>query len=371
MERPRCEPRRKPAAQSLRYAVMTFLWREALWLLLAVPALMGLYVYALRRRKSAVRIPSLALVRDATQPARHVRRHLPPALFLLALIAMLVAISRPATVASVPTEQRTVILAIDVSLSMGADDIPPTRLEAARAAAKEFVRRQPRDVRVGIVAFAGHADLVLPPTTRRSEALAAIDQLQLQYSTALGHGIIAALMTIFPQVDMAGQYDIFGTGRTPHQPRRDAHALQYGQIGVKPPPVGAGSHSSSAIVLLTDGRSTFGIGHGQAAQMAAELGVRVYTVGFGKTEGGSIAPADALLDVEFDEPALKEIAAATGGSYFHASTAEELKSVYRDLTGRIVLERKFLELTALFTALGAVLSLSSVGLSFAWSPRFA
>jgi Ca-activated chloride channel family protein len=327
-------------------------------------------LYALRRKKSAVRIPSLALVRDAATPTQHVKRHLPPALFLLALVAMFMAVSRPATVASVPTEQRTVILAIDVSLSMAADDISPTRLEAAQAAAKEFVKRQPRDVRVGIVAFAGHADLVLPPTTRRSEALAAIDHLQLQYSTALGHGIVAALMTIFPEADIAGQYDIFGTGRMPYKAPRIAQAGERGHPGAKPQPVPPGSHSSAAIVLLTDGRSTFGIGHDQAAHMAAELGVRVYTVGFGKAEGGSIALADALLDVEFDEPALKEIAAATGGSYFHASTAEELKSVYRDLTGRIVLERKFLELTALFTALGAVLSLSSVGLSFAWSPRF-
>ena len=350
---------------------MTFLWREALWLLLAIPALIGLYLYALRRKKSAIRIPSLALVRDAGAPAQHVKRHLPPALFLLALVAMFMAVSRPATVASVPTEQRTVILAIDVSLSMAAEDIAPTRLQAAQAAAKEFVKRQPRDVRVGIVAFAGHADLVLPPTTRRTEALAAIDQLQLQYSTALGHGIMAALMTLFPEADMAAQYDIFGTGRTPYKGAREAQAGQHARPGAKPLPVPPGSHSSAAIVLLTDGRSTFGISHRQAAQMAAELGVRVYTVGFGKVEGGSIALADALLDVEFDEPALKEIAAATGGSYFHASTAEELKSVYRDLTGRIVLERKFLELTALFTALGAVLSLSSVGLSFAWSPRFA
>ena len=350
---------------------MTFLWREALWLLLAVPALIGLYVYALRRKESAIRIPSVALVRDAATPAPHIKRHLPPALFLLALVAMFMAVSRPATVASVPTEQRTVILAIDVSLSMGADDIAPTRLKAAQAAAREFVKRQPRDVRVGIVAFAGHADVVQPPTTRRSETLAAIDQLQLQYSTALGHGIVAALMTLFPEVDMAAQYDIFGAGRTPYKGSREEQAAERNPPRAKPPPVPAGSHSSAAIVLLTDGRSTFGIGHGQAAQMAAELGVRVYTVGFGKTEGGSIALADTLLDVEFDEPALKEIAAATGGSYFHASTAEELKSVYRDLTGRIVLERKFLELTALFTALGAVLSLSSVGLSFAWSPRFA
>lgn len=350
---------------------MTFLWREALWLLLATPALIGLYLYALRRRQSALRIPSLALVRDASRPSAHIRRHLPPALFLFALIAMLMAVSRPAAVTAVPMEQRTVILAIDVSLSMAADDIAPTRLEAAQAAAKEFVRQQPRDVRAGIVAFAGHADLVLPPTTRRSEAIAAIDQLQLQYSTALGHGIVAALMTIFPEADIAGQYDIFGTGRTPSKPSHAAQVAPHVPPGTKPKPVAPGSHAPAAIVLLTDGRSTFGIGHREAAQMAAERGVRIYTVGFGKVEGGSIALADALLDVEFDEPALMEVAATTGGSYFHAGSAEELKSVYRDLTGRIVLERKVLELTALFTALGAVLSLSSVGLSFAWGPRFA
>lgn len=350
---------------------MTFLWHEALWLLLAVPALIGLYLLALRRRNPAVRLSSVALVREAASPVHRVKRHLPPVLFLLALVAMFMAVSRPAAVTAVPTEQRTVVLAIDVSLSMGADDIAPTRLEAAQAAAKEFVRKQPDNVRIGIVAFAGHADLVLPPTTRRSEALAAIDQLQLQYSTALGHGVLAALMTIFPEADIATQYDMFGTGRMPQKPIREAQATAHGEPQAKPAPVAPGSYQSAAIVLLTDGRSTFGIGHRQAAQMAAERGVRVFTVGFGKVEGGSINVSGTALDVEFDEAALREIAATTGGSYFHATTAEELKSIYRDLTGRIVLERKFLELTALFTALGAVLSLSSVGLSFAWSPRFA
>lgn len=352
---------------------MTFLWREALWLLLAVPALIGLYLFVLRRRKAAVRIPSLALVREAATPAQQIKRHLPPVLFLLALVAMLMAVSRPAAVTALPTEQRTIVLAMDVSLSMGAEDMAPTRLAAAQAAAKEFVRKQPRDVRIGVVAFAGHADLVQPPTTRRSAVLAAIDQLQLQYSTALGHGVVAALMTIFPEADIGSQYDIFGSGRTPQKPLRDAQLAQStpAHAPAKAAPVAPGSYSSAAIVLLTDGRSTFGIGHRQAAQMAAERGVRVFTVGFGKSEGGSINFSGTSLDVEFDEAALREIAAITRGSYFHASTAEELKSIYRDLTGRIVLEPKFLELTALFTALGAVLSLSSVGLSFAWSPRLA
>jgi Ca-activated chloride channel family protein len=350
---------------------MTFLWRDALWLLLAVPVLIAAYVLALRRRKAAVRYPSLALLREAMAPVQRLRPHVPPFLFLLALVAILVAVSRPAAVTVVPSEQRTVVLAIDVSLSMGATDIEPSRLAGAQAAAKTFVRAQPPDVRVGIVAFAGHADLVQPPTTRRSDTLAAIDQLQLQYSTAIGNGVLAALMTIFPEADIGGNYDIFGLGRSPQAARGEAVRPAYAPPREKRAPVQPGSFSSAAIVLLTDGRSTFGIGHSKAAKIAADLGVRVYTVGFGSTAGATIDLEGKPVDAEFDEAALREIADTTRASYFHASTAEELNSIYRTLSGDIVLERKLLELTALFTALGALLSLSSAGLSFAWSNRLA
>jgi Ca-activated chloride channel family protein len=348
---------------------MTFLWRDALWLLLAAPVLMAAYALALGRRKHAVRYSSLALMREAMTPAQSLRRHVPPLLLLLGLVAILVAVSRPAAVTLAPSQQRTVVLAVDVSLSMGATDIEPSRLAAAQAAAKTFVRAQPPDVRVGIVAFAGHADLVQPPTTRRGETLAAIDHLHLQYSTALGNGLLAALITLFPDSNIGGEYDIFGTGRSPLR-RPEPVRSAFSPPPAKPPAVQPGSFSSAAIVLLTDGRSTFGIGHAKAAKIAADLGVRIYTVGFG-TSAATVDLDGNLAEAEFDEDALREVAEATRARYFQASTAEELNSVYRTLSGDIVLESKVLELTALFTALGALLSLASAGLSVAWSNRFA
>jgi len=348
---------------------MTFLWRDALWLLLAAPVLAAAYALALRRRRRAVRYSSLALLREAIPPAQALRRHVPPFLLMLALLAILLAVSRPAAVTLVPSELRTVVLAIDVSLSMGATDVEPTRLAAAQAAAKTFVRAQPPNVRVGIVAFAGQADLVQPPTTRRSETLAAIDHLQLQYSTALGNGVLAALMTLFPDSNIGDKYDIFGPGHSP-QRRPDPLRQALSPRPAKPVAVEPGSFSSAAIVLLTDGRSTFGIGHAKAAQIAADLGVRVYTVGFG-TSAATVDVDGNPAEAEFDEAALREVAQTTRAKYFQAGTARELNSVYRTLSGDIVLERKVLELTALFTALGALLSLTSAGLSVAWGNRLA
>src|SRR5512139_3759252 len=178
---------------------MGFLWPQALWLLLAVPLLVGVYLHTLKRRKkAALRLASVGLVRDAMAGLSRLRRHLPPLVFLLALTALIVAIARPTAVITLPSEQRTIVLALDVSLSMRAADVGPNRLAAAREAAKAFVAEQPDDVRIGIVAFAGSASLVQSPTRDRKDLIVAIDQLQLQRHTAIGSGIIVALATIFP-----------------------------------------------------------------------------------------------------------------------------------------------------------------------------
>jgi Ca-activated chloride channel family protein len=346
---------------------MRFLWPDALWLLLAVPALAGIYVVLLRRRKHALQYSSLSLVRKAMAPAQYIRRHIPPLLFILAVSVFIVAIARPATVMNMPSTLRTVILAIDVSLSMAATDVLPSRIEAAQAAAKAFIKQQPRDVQIGIIAFAGEADLVQAPTVNREEALAAIDHLQLGYGTAIGSGIIAALLTIFPQSDMAGEYDVFGMSRSPVtvQPISFNEA-QSAERNAKLTP---GSYPSAAVLLITDGRGTSGPPPMRAARMAAERGVRVYTVGFGTTQSTTVESDGHAIEVGFDEAALKEIAETTHGEYFHAASATELRSVYQNLSGRFVHKKDEMEMTALFTALAAVLWLTSAALSVMWFNR--
>ena len=179
---------------------MSFLWPSALWFLLAVPALAGLYVWLQRRRKKvALRYASLGLVREALGPRAGWRRHVPPALFLVALTGTIFAIARPQAVVTLPSDQRTIMLAMDVSLSMRAADVAPSRLEASQAAAKAFVSEQPSDVRIGIVTFAGAAALVQPPTHNREDLVAAIDRFELQRHTAIGSGLMLALATLFPE----------------------------------------------------------------------------------------------------------------------------------------------------------------------------
>ena len=180
---------------------MTFLWPEFLWLLLILPAAVAAYLLILRgRKRAALRYASLSIVREA-MGGRQWRRHLPPAILAVALAALIVAIARPAAVLTLPTNHETVILAIDVSGSMRASDVEPTRLEAAQAAARAFVAQQPRGTRIGVVAFAGSAAIVQSPTTNRRDVLAAIGQLQLQHATAVGSGILVSLKAIFPELD--------------------------------------------------------------------------------------------------------------------------------------------------------------------------
>lgn len=356
---------------------MTFLWPGMLWLLLAVPALVALYVWLQRRkRKGAVRYASLDLVHAAIGPGQRLRRHVPPALFLLALIAIIVAIARPTAVVTLPTEQRTIIMAIDVSLSMRAADVEPTRLVAAQVAAKAFVQELPSDVRIGIVTFAGTATVVQPPTRSQDDLVAAIDRFQLQLHTAIGSGLIVSLSALFPDEDISIEQVLFGSaagrerrplpsGRTARDDGKDAK-----DKSKKPfTPVAAGSYPSGAIILLTDGRRTTGPDPLEAARMVAEHGVRVYTVGFGTPAGAMVGIEGMSIYMRFDEAALKSIAEITHGEYFYAGTAEDLKKIYQDLNTKLVLEKKGTEITMLFTALAALLVLASAGLSLLWFPR--
>jgi Ca-activated chloride channel family protein len=346
---------------------MIFLSRELLWLLLVVPAIVGAYIIVVRRRKPALRYASLRLIRDSAAKAPSLRRHIPPALFLLALIALLLAVARPTALVTMMSAQRTIILAMDVSLSMAATDVTPNRLGASRAAAKAFIKAQPSDVRVGIVSFAATANLVQPPTADRRLLNEAIERLQLDYHTAIGTGIIAALITIFPDAGLDHNYDIFGLGGFP-EGFRPASLNGVRQVNSKADVVRPGSYTFAAIILLTDGSRTMGPDPLTAARMAADRGVRIFTVGFGSAKSARVDVDGWSMDVGFDEDSLKEIASITRGDYFHANTAAGLNSIYQDLSSRLVVERKETEMTAIFTAVAALLSLVAVMLSALWLP---
>jgi Ca-activated chloride channel family protein len=332
---------------------MGFQWPEALWLLLAAPLLALAYVVILRRKKrSVVRYSSLGLVREA-MAGRAWRQHLPPALLLVGLIGALIAVARPSAVITLPSQQRVIILAIDVSLSMRAADVQPSRLHAAQEAARKFVQEQPPDVRIGIVSFAGTASLVQQPTGDREDLVAAIDRLQLDRQTAIGSGIVVSLATLFPDegIDLAA---MVLDRRAPKRPP-------------KPAPVASNPHA--AIILLTDGRRTTGPDPLEAARMAADRGIRVFTVGFG-TAAGAMAPVEGYsIFMMFDEETLKAIADLTGAEYFHASTADELHKVYERLGSKLVLQKERTEITVLFAIAAAILIGVAAALSLAWFSR--
>lgn len=343
---------------------MSFLWPGMLWALAALPLLVLLYVWLLRRRRrSTVRLANLAIARQALGKGPGWRRHVPPLLMLLALAALLLATARPTATITLPQSERTIILAMDVSGSMRAEDVEPNRLVASQEAAKAFVADLPHEVRVGVVSFAGTAAVVQAPTTSRGDIIAAIDRFQLQRGTATGSGIVLSLATLFPD---AGIEISHITGQ-PRMPRMIGDAED-----AKPfTPVPAGSYGSAAIIMLTDGQRTTGPDPLDAAKMAADRGIRVYTVGVGTPQGEIIGFEGWSMRVRLDEETLKNISVLTQGEYFYAGTAADLKKVYQSLSSRMVVERKETEISALLAGVGAMLSLLATGLSLWWFGRVA
>ena len=347
---------------------MTFIWPGLLWLLAALPVVVAAYVWLLRRRKQAVaRYANLNMVKEALGAGPRFRRHVPPIFFLVALALMITAIARPAAVVMLPSQQETLILAMDVSGSMRAKDVEPTRLAAAQAAARTFVSSLPRSVRVGVVSFAGTAAVVQAPTHSREDVIAAIDRFQLQRGTAIGSGIIVSLATIFPNQGI--EVNDLVAGR--NAPRPVPLPVDPGRKDAKKEfkPVPPGSHAGAAIILLTDGQRTAGPDSIEAAKLAADRGVRVFTVGFGTVNGEVLGFEGWSFRARLDEETLKGIANMTRGEYFHAGSATDLKKVYETLNARIIFEKKEMEITAFFSAAAAALALLAAGLSMLWFNR--
>ena len=344
---------------------VTFMWPQFLWLLLAVPLLVAVYFWLLRRKKKlTLRYASLSIVKEAMGTSMSWRRHVPPVLFLLAIAAMLVAASRPFAVLSLPSTQETIILAMDVSGSMRATDVKPNRLVAAQNAAKAFLAELPRNVKVGIVAFAGSAQVVQPATLSREDLVAAIDKFQMQRATAIGSAIVVSLAELFPQEGIDLSAITYGNGKPRGIP------IDQGKKEKKEfKPVAPGSYTSAAIILLTDGQRTTGVDTMEAAKMAADRGVRIYTVGVGTVEGETIGFEGWSMRVRLDEATLKAVALQTQAEYFYAGSAETLKSVYQKLSSRLTVEKKETEVSGLLALVAAVLAITSAGLSLLWFNR--
>jgi Ca-activated chloride channel family protein len=341
---------------------MSFQWPNLLWALLAVPALIGLYLWLLgRRKRSTVRLASISVAREALGRGPGWRRHVPPALMLGAVAVLLFAAARPLAVVKLPLTERTIMLAMDVSGSMRATDVKPNRIIASQEAAKTFVNALPRDVKVGIVSFAGTAAVVQAPTTSREDIIAAIDRFQLQRGTATGSGIVLSLATLFPddEIEIA---QITGQRLMP-KPLGDTKPKKEFK------PVEPGSYGSAAIIMLTDGQRTTGPDPLDAAKMAAQRGVRVYTVGVGTTSGETIGFEGWSMRVRLDEETLKQVALLTRAEYYYAGTAQDLIKVYESLSSKLVVERKETEITALFGLLAAALVVAAAALGLWWFGR--
>jgi Ca-activated chloride channel family protein len=267
-------------------------------------------------------------------------------------------------VVTLPSNQQTIILAMDVSGSMRATDVQPSRLVAAQNAAKSFIAELPRNVKVGIVAFAGSAQVAQLPTTNREDLVTAIDRFQLQRATATGNAIVISLATLFPDDGIDLQSLQSGRDRQYGRSIDDEKKAKKDRQ-----PVAPGSYTSAAIIMLTDGQRTTGVDPLDAAKLAADRGVRVYTVGIGTVEGETIGFEGWSMRVRLDEETLKAIAQKTNAEYFYAGTAQDLKKVYNALSSKLTVEKKEAEVSALFAMAAAALALLSAALSVLWFNR--
>ena len=341
---------------------MQFIWPGALWALILVPVLVALYVLVQRRRrKYALRYASLTLVRDALDKGPGIKRHIPPALFILAVAAMLVALARPQSVVTLPSEEGTVILAIDVSGSMQAEDVRPNRMEAAKSAAMTFVDKQSASARIGVVSFSDNAAIVQAPTDDKEAVKAAISRLRPQRGTAIGRGILTSLEAIFENSDLD----------FPAQPVQPAPGARPTAAPATPKatPVPEGYFAPATVVLLTDGENNVFPPPLAVVQEAIDRGIRVYTIGLGSPEGTILRIQGRQIRTRLDEATLRQVAELTKAEYYLASNEAELEKVYSNLSTTLVLRTEKTEVTFAFTALAAALSVLAAAFSLLWFQR--
>jgi len=348
----------------------TVLWPQMLWLLALLPILAVLYVrLAARRKRSLTQLPGLwhSPAPQSKSKGAALQRTVPIVLLLLGLFALLGAVSRPQAILTLPLVHKDVILALDTSGSMRATDVAPDRLTAAKNAARTFIERQPARTRVGIVTVAGNATLAQSLTDNREDLLQAIERVQLQRGSALGSGIYVALATLLPDAGINVEQLVQGLPdfRAPWPPAPD-------NPGKDRETLSPGSNRSTAIVLLSDGENNFGPDPLAAANLAAEHGVRVYTVGIGSTEGIALTVGGWSMRVSLDEEILRKIAETTLGEYYAAGSAQDLRRIYEQLSARMAIGRaRTIEITAFIVAFGALLLAISALCSMLWFNRVA
>lgn len=343
---------------------MHFIWPQALWGFLLVPLLVAGYLWLLRRRRRhAYGYASLLLVNRALTAGQGWRRHVPPLLLLSAVAVGLIGIARPSADVVLPADYRTLVVTVDVSLSMLAEDVPPSRMQAAQSTVKTFISELPTDLRVGLVTFAGTAQVAHRVTENRADLLAAVDRFRLQRATATGSGLLLALAVLRPEIELDIEPLIYGFNPSQRARKPGEPSL----FDLKPVP--PGSYQSGAIVLISDGRRTTGPDPIAAAQLAAQLGVRVYTVAFGTPDGFIPGFEGRSFYAAVDERTLQAMALLTEGEFFKAENSEQLASIYEQLSTQFELESARTEVSALFAGVSALLVLLASLLSVYWFRR--
>jgi Ca-activated chloride channel family protein len=336
---------------------MSFIWPAVLLTLLLVPAGLGLYLLLDRRRRRRLeQYGGTAMARS--QPGRlGIRGRIAPVLMLCGLILMPIAMARPQAVLSLPQQEGIVVLTFDVSASMAATDLTPTRMDAAKAAAKDFVAKQPSGITIGVVAFSDSGVSVQPPTDDRDAVDAAIDRLAPQRGTSLAGGILASLKVI--AAAEAGPYsNNYYSNQSPA-----------GTTAPTPTSVPSGTHAPAAIVLLSDGENNESPDPATAAQSAASAGVRIYTVGIGSPGGTTVTVDGFQLHTQLDEATLQQISQLTGGTYYGATDTQQLRSIYDNLDTQMVIQPQLIEITALLAGISLLLILAGAGASLLWLGR--
>ena len=327
--------------------MVSFLWPWLLLSLLALPACVFLYLHLQRKRAvAAERLGALGGIWQGASAVAGKRRHIPPVILLIAAAILAVASARPQVSLPVPRLEGTIMLAMDVSSSMAAEDVSPSRLDAAKLAAKALIRERPDGALIGVVAFGRSGLVVQPPTDDVTALEATIDRLTPDHGTSLARGILTALTVVLPPPEPGSTSTTQEEDDTPEEP-----------------------FAPALIVLFTDGENTDDPDPIEAAQLTIERGVRVHTVGVGTVEGAVVQVEGFNLFTQLNEPILQEIALQTEGTYFTLADVDDIPTIYQDLKKEFVVESEETEITALLGGFSALLLLAGATLSLFWFGR--